>query len=364
MKTILKQPQPQSQRGISMLEMIIVMSTITILLAFAFVGVTRARASLRLSGAVREFGAYVEKARVDSIRRHADTLAQGAGVSINNDRASYVVSIDFDGNGTLDTRTIQLPAGVTFRTVEAIAFDWRGRTWSTVNGITTSHAQVSITMANGTTSASADVTGSGDVTIDSRVFDDAVPQVRLNVGSLGSSSGTTQTPVTPSPESIGNTGTNVAPPVINPSPITATPTPTAIPTPPVISTPTPTPTPTATATPAATATPTPTPTVTPTPSPTLTPVAQCVLTAVPGSISLSLDGTTTVLIAHTSLSAISISGTSSKSADLQVSPGGSQTVLGGVAAIFTLKSKKSAGTYSATFSGGACGDVTVPVTIK
>jgi len=35
-----------------------------------------------------------------------------------------------------------------------------------------------------------------------------------------------------------------------------------------------------------------------------------------------------------------------------------------VAAIFTLKSKKSAGTYSATFSGGACSDVTVAVTIK
>jgi hypothetical protein len=77
-----------------------------------------------------------------------------------------------------------------------------------------------------------------------------------------------------------------------------------------------------------------------------------------------LDGTTTVIIAHTSLSAISISGSSSKSSELQVSPGGSQTVLGGVAAIFTLKSKKLAGTYSVTFSAGSCGDVSVPVTIK
>ena len=353
MKIIRKQPPPQSQRGISMLEMIIVMSTITILLAFAFVGVTRARASLRLSGAIREFGAYVEKARVDSIRRHADTVAQGAGVSINNDRASYVVSIDFDGNGTLDTRTIQLPAGVTFRTVEAIAFDWRGRTWSTVNGVTTSHAQVSITMANGTTSASADITGSGDVTIDSRVFDDAVPQVRLNVGSLGSS-GTTQTP---SPENIGYTGTDVAPPVTDPSPVTGTPTPTATP----IAQLSPTPTPTATATP--TTTPTPTPTTTPTPLQTPTPTSPCVLTAVPGSVSLSLDGTTTVVIAHTSLSTLSITGSSSKSSDLQVTPGGAQTVSVGGTATFTLKSKKSAGTFSATFTA-SCGEVTVPVTSK
>jgi hypothetical protein len=57
---------------------------------------------MRLSGAIREFAGYVEKARVDSIRRHADTLGQAAGVSINSDRTSYVVSIDFDGNGTRD----------------------------------------------------------------------------------------------------------------------------------------------------------------------------------------------------------------------------------------------------------------------
>lgn len=351
MNRILKQPQPQSQRGISVLEMIIVMSTITILVAFAFVGVTRARASLRLSGAIREFGAYVEKARVDSIRRHADTLAQGAGVSINNDRASYVVSIDFDGNGTLDTRTIQLPAGVTFRTIESIAFDWRGRTWSTVAGVTTSHAQVSISMTNGTTSESADVTGSGDVTIDSQVFDDAVPQVTLKVNSLGSTSGGT---VTPSPEGITYTGADTAPtPLPDPS---ATATPTATPTP----TPTPTPTSTPTPTPAPTATPTPKPTPSPTPTPA---PLQCVLTAVPGSISLALDGTTTVVIAHNSLTSLSISGSSSKSSDLQVSPGGSQTAAAGGTVIFTLKSKKSAGTFSATFTA-SCGEVTVPVTIK
>src|ERR1041385_3255746 len=271
MNRIRKQPQPQSQRGISVLEMIIVISTITILLAFAFVGVTRARASLRLSGAIREFGAYIEKARVDSIRRHADTLAQGAGVSINNDRASYVVSIDFDGNGTLDNRTIQMPTGIRFRTVEAIAFDGRGRTWSTVNGVTTSHAQVSISMTNGTTSTSADVTGSGDVTIDSRVFDDAVPQVNLKVNSLSSTSGSAL-----SSGGITSTGTDSSGAVDQTA--TSTPTPTPTPT----ATPTPTPTPTATPTPART------------PSPTPTPV-QCTLTAAPGSVTLSVDGTTDVV---------------------------------------------------------------------
>jgi hypothetical protein len=76
-----------------------------------------------------------------------------------------------------------------------------------------------------------------------------------------------------------------------------------------------------------------------------------------------LDGTIDVVISHNGSTSLSISGSSSKSSDLQVSPGGSQTVAAGGTATFTLKSKKSAGTFSATFSA-SCGTLTVPVTIK
>ena len=50
------------------------------------------------------------------------------------------------------------------------AFDWRGRTWNTVGADTNSNAQVSITLKYGSDAVSIDVTGSGDITIDSKSF--------------------------------------------------------------------------------------------------------------------------------------------------------------------------------------------------
>src|SRR5688572_11150028 len=110
--------------------------------------------------------------------------------------------MDLDGDGDLETKTITLPNDVSFETVETIGFDWRGRTWSTVDGVTTASAQVSIRLRNGTDSVSVDVTGSGDITIDSGVFDDSVPNVSLKVGDLASGATPEPTPdevATPTP---------------------------------------------------------------------------------------------------------------------------------------------------------------------
>ena len=63
-------------------------------------------------------------------------------------KTSYIVTMDLDGDGDLDTKTIPLPDGVEFDTVETIAFDWRGRTWNTVGALTMSNAQVSIRLKN------------------------------------------------------------------------------------------------------------------------------------------------------------------------------------------------------------------------
>jgi hypothetical protein len=77
---------------------------------------------------------------------------------------------------------------------------------------------------------------------------------------------------------------------------------------------------------------------------------------------LSRVGTTSVKVSHNGSSSISIMGTSSKPSDLQVAPGGSQTVAAGGVTSFTLKSKKTIGVYSVTFSSG-CGSKTIPVTV-
>jgi type II secretory pathway pseudopilin PulG len=339
---------PSSRRaGFTTIELLIVASVLAVVTTFGVLGISKARAAVRLSGAAREYASYIEKARIFSIRRHADNSDQRASVSINDDKTSYDVTMDLDGDGGMDTRTISLPSGITFQTIESISFDWRGRTWNTAGGVTTPNAQVSIRMSSDDDSISIDVTGSGDITIDSQVFDDAVPNVNLKVGNLAEGA----TPV-PTPDASGS-----ATPTPDPStsPTDAAPTPTPIPADGVAD-PTPSPSPVATATPA----PSPSPRSTPNASPTPTPV-PCEITTDPDTLIMHVDTTTTIQVSHSSTTSVSISASSSKASDLQVTPGGSQNVGARSSTSFTVKSKK-VGTYSITFSAG-CGTKTVQVII-
>src|ERR1051325_5330566 len=264
--------------GFSTIELVIVATLLTIVTGFGVMGISRAKASMSLSGAAREYASYIERARLYSIRSHAETASERANVSINDDRASYNVSLDLDGDGVLDSRTIPLPSGVTFGTQEIIGFDWRGRTWNTAGDVTRSNAQVSITLTNNIDSVSVDVTGSGDVTIDSAVFDDEVPNVTLNVGDLASGATPASTP--------GSGATPVPSPAASATPAAS---PKATPTPDPLGgllgniLPTPTPTPTPTATPTETPTPTPRATATPTP-------AVCSVTADQIAVILHMNG--------------------------------------------------------------------------
>jgi hypothetical protein len=88
----------------------------------------------------------------------------------------------------------------------------------------------------------------------------------------------------------------------------------------------------------------------------------CTISTDPATVILKMEGTTSVKVSHNGNSSISITGTSSKPSDLQVTPGGAQTVGAGSATSFTIKSKKSIGVYSITFSSG-CGSKMVPVVV-
>ena len=340
-----------TRSGFSAIELLVTAAILSIVTALGLMGITRVKASVRLSGAAREYASYIEKARMHSIRSHADNASQRAGVAINVDKTSYDVTVDLDGDGNMDTRTITLPDGVSFETIETIAFDWRGRTWNTVDGNTTANAQVSIRLKNSIESISIDVTGSGDVTIDSQVFDDSVPNVNLKVGDLASGATPEPTPnavATPTPDAGATPDPSTDP--------TATPTPDAGGS---VSVPTPTPSASPTATPSATpaATPAATPRATPTPTP-----ATCTISTDRSTLALLLQGTGAIKVSHSSTTSLSISASSSKPSELQVSPGGSQTVAAGGSTTFTIKSKKSLGTYSVTFSSN-CGSTTVPVVV-
>jgi Tfp pilus assembly protein FimT len=344
---------PRRQGGFTTIELLIVATLLAVVTAFGVIGISKARASVRLSGAAREYASYIEKARIFSIKSHADDAAERATITINADKSSYDVTMDLDGDGAMDTRTVSLPSGITFETVESIGFDWRGRTVSLVGGVTTPNAQVSIRLQSSDDSISIDVTGSGDVTIDSQVFDDSVPNVSLKIGDLAS--GATPVPGTPS------SGTSPS----------ASPSPTVAPVDSSGSTPSPTPivsdgSPVATPTPSATPTPTPISTPTPSPSPVATPspspIVPCTITTDQSLVTMLLEGTATIKVSHSSTTSVSVSASSSKASDLQVTPGGNQTIGSGSTTTFTLKSKKSAGSYSVTFTAG-CGSKTVPVIV-
>jgi Tfp pilus assembly protein FimT len=134
-----KKTKPSSAAGFSVVELLVVILVVTITSTFALVSFQKANRSFNLSGATRNLSAYLEKARVESVRRHG-----GASVVINS-TSSYTANIDFIGN-TATPRTITLPAGTSLSytlppsttsidpssTPITINYDWRGRTTSTV----------------------------------------------------------------------------------------------------------------------------------------------------------------------------------------------------------------------------------------
>ena len=58
--------------GFSTIELLITATILVIVTSAGLFGITRARASVRLSSAAREYASYIEKARLYSIRSHAD----------------------------------------------------------------------------------------------------------------------------------------------------------------------------------------------------------------------------------------------------------------------------------------------------
>lgn len=119
-----------NNRGFSFLELLIVVTIIGVVAALSLMGITRARQSLQFSNSTRQFLAYVEKARLDSVRRHAEPASANMATITVSDNRIYTIAIDFNGDGTVDpARVVILPAGVTFagNIPQVLAFNWRGR---------------------------------------------------------------------------------------------------------------------------------------------------------------------------------------------------------------------------------------------
>lgn len=119
------------QNGFTVFELLIVLSIISVISGFALMQITRARQVMIRENAARQFAGYLEKARIDSLRRHATTSAEMAQVSIIN-ATFYTVTIDANGDRALDTPTVVslAPDGLQLNGPfpRTIYFNWRGRT--------------------------------------------------------------------------------------------------------------------------------------------------------------------------------------------------------------------------------------------
>lgn len=128
----LNENRRRRERGISIVEMLIVVAMIGIVTAFAVMQISGAQRAMRLTNSAREFMGWLEKARVDSVRRNPLKKEEMARVEITAAN-SYTVYIDQNGDGTLDPgRTVTIPAsqGVSFSGInvpQVIRYNWRGR---------------------------------------------------------------------------------------------------------------------------------------------------------------------------------------------------------------------------------------------
>ena len=155
------------EAGITMLQIVICMAVIGIVSNFGYMAISRAQRDIALSGEMRKFSGYLEKGRVEAVRRRTSVTVITIASS-----TSYTVTLDSNYDGTLsstETRTVSLPTGVSFNSSNitypaTISYNLKGR--SSMSNITGS--TITMSNANGTTT-NVTMTGGGDLTLDSTV---------------------------------------------------------------------------------------------------------------------------------------------------------------------------------------------------
>ena len=155
--------------GFSVLELLIVAVMISVLVGFAITQIAQAKQNMTRANAVRELATYIEKARLDSVRRHATTSAQMAQVAIINPNF-YSVTLDTNGDGSVDApRVIGMPADSNL-TIQngtfprTIMFNWRGRTVDSFGNPTADPDPVTIGNTYGSTTVR--ITNAGQTAIE------------------------------------------------------------------------------------------------------------------------------------------------------------------------------------------------------
>jgi Tfp pilus assembly protein FimT len=147
----------QEASGFTILQVVVTVAVIAIVSSFAILTLNSTRASMRLQNSVRQLSSYLEKARLDAVRRHANSSV------VFTSPSTYDVTMDFSGSGTVTTRSFPFEDGITvFSTpLPSLTFNWRGR----ISSCTVTFA---VRNAPGEQS-NVDVSDAGDVTVNNNV---------------------------------------------------------------------------------------------------------------------------------------------------------------------------------------------------
>lgn len=158
--------------GFSVLQLVVVLAVLSVISTCAVLNIHSTRASLRLQNSVRQLAGYLEKARLDAIRRHGNSTV------VFNNTTSYDITMDFEGAGAVSTRTFPFENDVAIIStpLPSVTFNWRGRT---------SACTFTFAVQNSRGEQSwVDVSDAGDVTVDSNV--DVLPTATYATISSGS----------------------------------------------------------------------------------------------------------------------------------------------------------------------------------
>ena len=158
------------ESGVGIVELVVVLAIVGIVSTVAFLQIRSTRSAMRVQNSVRQLASYMEKARVDAVRRHGTST-----VSFSNIR-TYSVTMDFNNSGSTSTRTFTFQDDVRLASSDLpnVTFNWRGRTLTAGSSCVTTFA-VSDNMDHG---VSVDVSGSGDVTVENQ--QPTLPNVTYN----------------------------------------------------------------------------------------------------------------------------------------------------------------------------------------
>ena len=172
------------QSGFSVIQLLLTVVLISIVSAFALLQVSSTRARLSLQNSVRQLATYIERARMDAIRRHATTSDMFSSVIFTSNN-TYNVKMDFAGTGTPTTRTFTFDSSVPGISpgspLPTVTFNWRGR----ISSCTITFAIFN----SGGLQSWVDVSDAGDVTVDSNV--DVLPATYVPVSTSSDISSTT-----------------------------------------------------------------------------------------------------------------------------------------------------------------------------